>query len=411
MDIFISRKTPFKCVTNNLLYHSLSKISSTKRRKQTVKPYRKRAWAEVSLDSLEGNIRSIQKSLSLGTEIMAVIKADAYGHGEGEICHKLEEIGIKYFAVSNLDEAISVREHCSNGDILILGYTPPEYAIELESYNIIQGVISLEHAAYLAQNAKNKVRCHIKVDTGMGRVGLKHYNVRDCVDEIEEIIKLDKLSVEGIYTHLAVADSRNKSDIAYTKAQIDYIHAVYDELKNRGIFLTHIHYLNSAGFCYHDDGKSTLARIGIIMYGLHPNYEMELPYDLKPVLSLKAIISQVKTIDKGDFVSYGRTFCAQSQMKVATVTVGYADGYSRLLSSKGEALVQGKRCKIIGRVCMDQLVLDVSCLENVQAGEIVTLIGKDGDDIITADELANIYGTIGYEVVCGISKRVPRIYV
>lgn len=376
-----------------------------------MEPYRKRAWAEISLNSLEENINIIRKNLMPQSEIMAVIKADAYGHGEGEICHKLEQIGIKYFAVSNLDEAVSVREHCDNGDILILGYTPPEYAEELENYNIIQGVVSLKHATDLSENARGKIRCHIKVDTGMGRIGLKHYNISDCVDEIEKIINLQKLSVEGVYTHLAVADSDNEDDITYTNAQIDYIINVYNELKNRGINLPHVHYLNSAGACYHNNQNSTLARIGIIMYGLHPNYEMELPYELKPVLALKAIISQVKIINEGDFVSYGRTFCAKSSIKVATVTVGYADGYSRLLSSKGEALVQGQRCKIVGRVCMDQIVLDVSNLADVHAGEIVTLIGRDGGEIITADELASLYGTIGYEVVCGISKRVPRIYI
>ena len=376
-----------------------------------MEPYRKRAWAEISLNSLEENINIIRKNLLPQSEVMAVIKADAYGHGEGEICHKLEQIGIKYFAVSNLDEAVSVREHCDNGEILILGYTPPEYAEELENYNIIQGVVSLKHAADLSENARGKIRCHIKVDTGMGRIGLKHYNISDCVDEIEKIINFQKLSVEGVYTHLAVADSDNEGDITYTNAQIDYIINVYNELKNRGINLSHVHYLNSAGVCYHNSGRSTLARIGIIMYGLHPNYEMELPYELKPVLALKAIISQVKVINEGDFVSYGRTFCAKSSIKVATVTVGYADGYSRLLSSKGEALVQGQRCKIVGRVCMDQIVLDVSNLADVHAGEIVTLIGRDGEEIITADELASLYGTIGYEVVCGISKRVPRIYI
>ncbi|NLP26784.1 MAG: alanine racemase [Clostridiales bacterium] len=376
-----------------------------------MEPYRKRAWAEISLNSLEENINIIRKNLLPQSEVMAVIKADAYGHGEGEICHKLEQIGIKYFAVSNLDEAVSVREHCDNGEILILGYTPPEYAEELENYNIIQGVVSLKHAADLSENARGKIRCHIKIDTGMGRIGLKHYNTSDCVDEIEKIINLQKLSVEGVYTHLAVADSDNEDDITYTNSQIDYIINVYNELKNRGINLSHVHYLNSAGACYHNNQNSTLARIGIIMYGLHPNYEMELPYELKPVLALKAIISQVKVINEGDFVSYGRTFCAKSSIKVATVTVGYADGYSRLLSSKGEALVQGQRCKIVGRVCMDQIVLDVSNLADVHAGEIVTLIGRDGEEIITADELASLYGTIGYEVVCGISKRVPRIYI
>jgi len=376
-----------------------------------LKPYRKRAWAEVNLGCLEYNINRIKENLMPQTQIMAVTKADAYGHGEEKICRKLVELGINYFAVSNLDEAISVRKHCPDSEILILGYTPPEYAKELENYNIIQGIVSDEHALELAENAKNKIRCHVKIDTGMGRVGLKYKNTSDCANEVKKLIENKKLAVEGLYTHFASADSDEPEDVEYTKKQSDYILEVFDILKNHGYTLPHVHFLNSAGACYHNNSRSTLARIGITMYGLHPNYTLALPYALKPVMELKAIVSQVKIIDKGDFVSYGRTFCASRPTKIATVTVGYADGYSRLLSSKGEALVQGIRCKIIGRVCMDQLMLDVSHIGNIRSGEIVTLIGHDGNDEISADELASVYGTIGYEVVCGISKRVPRIYI
>ena len=175
--------------------------------------------------------------------------------------------------------------------------------------------------------------------------------------------------------------------------------------------MKHLHYLNSAGVLYHNDANSTLARVGIIMYGLAPNYPLPVPLDLKPVLSLKAVISHIKRVQPGTSISYGRTFRADHCMKIATVTVGYADGYSRLLSSKADVLVKGKRCPIVGRICMDQLMLDVSAIDDLRCGEIVTLIGQDGDEQITADELASLYGTIGYEVVCGISKRVPRIYV
>lgn len=378
-----------------------------------IEPFCKRAWAEVNLNRLAENIGTIKKGLSPNTGIMAVIKADAYGHGEGEICHKLRESGIKYFAVSNLDEAISVRNHCEDGEILILGYTPPECAEVLENYNIIQGIASPEHAKNLSDHAVKKLRCHIKIDTGMGRIGLKYQTPEECADEIQEIMKLPKLSVEGLYTHFAVADSDDSDDIEYTAKQRQFIIDVYDELVSRGIKLEHLHFLNSAGACYHkkDSERSTLARIGITMYGLYPNINVELPYKLKPVMDLKAVISCVKTIDKGDCVSYGRTYKAEKPVKIATVTVGYADGYSRLLSSKGEMLVQGKRCRIVGRVCMDQTMIDVSELENVTAGEIVTLMGTDGSETITADDIAQIYGTIGYEVVCGISKRVPRIYI
>ena len=375
-----------------------------------MKPYLKRAWAEVSLDHLKHNIEIIKNLNSPATEIMAVVKADAYGHGDEHICKCLyNECQIRYFAVSNLDEAIAVRNFCPESEILILGYTPPEYAHEISQYNIIQGVISTEYARKLAHNTPVPIRCHIKIDTGMGRIGLKHDTPELCADEIENIMKIEKLSVEGIYTHFAVADSDTPDNIAYTDKQEKFICDTYNILVSHGIKLKHMHFMNSASTCYRNNPKSTLSRAGIIMYGLHPDISLEIPEGIEPVMSVKAVISHVKTIENGDCVSYGRTFTADHEMKIATVTVGYADGYSRLLSSKGEILVHGKRCKIIGRVCMDQLMIDVSDVE-AQAGDIVTLIGTDGNDSITADELASLYGTIGYEVVCGISKRVPRIY-
>lgn len=377
-----------------------------------MKPYLKRAWAEISLSALEKNIRAIKSTLFRETSLMAVIKANAYGHGEDGILKKLCECGVKYFAVSNLDEAVSVRSHCPEGEILILGYTPPEFADELVENNIIQGVLSLDYAGELCKNAKAAVRCHIKIDTGMGRIGLKYRAPEECAVEIRNILSLDKLSVEGLYTHFAAADADDEESREYTERQADFIIRTYDLLKSEGIVLPHLHFLNSAGLCYHNNKRSTLARAGIIMYGLHPNYPLKLPIEVEPVMTLKAVVSQVKELGKGDSVSYGRIYRApEDNIRAATVTVGYADGYSRLLSEKAEVLVNGKRCPVIGRICMDQLVLDVSHAGNVREGDIVTLIGRDGNEEITADELASLYGTIGYEVVCGISKRVPRIYV
>lgn len=377
-----------------------------------MKPYLKRAWAEISLSALEKNIRAIKSTLFRETSLMAVIKANAYGHGEDGILKKLCECGVKYFAVSNLDEAVSVRSHCPEGEILILGYTPPEFADELVENNIIQGVLSLDYAGELCKNAKAAVRCHIKIDTGMGRIGLKYRAPEECAVEIRNILSLDKLSVEGLYTHFAAADADDEESCEYTERQADFIIRTYDLLKSERIVLPHLHFLNSAGLCYHNNKRSTLARAGIIMYGLHPNYPLKLPIEVEPVMTLKAVVSQVKELGKGDSVSYGRIYRApEDNIRAATVTVGYADGYSRLLSEKAEVLVNGKRCPVIGRICMDQLVLDVSHAGNVREGDIVTLIGRDGNEEITADELASLYGTIGYEVVCGISKRVPRIYV
>ena len=377
-----------------------------------MKPYLKRAWAEVSLTKLRNNVEVI-KSLNSGeTEVMAVVKADAYGHGDEHIVRCLaEDCGIRYFAVSNLDEAIAVRKFAPAAEILILGYTPPEYAHEIAMYNIIQGVVSTEYAEALVKNSAEPIRCHIKIDTGMGRIGLKHDTPAECADEIAEMMKMEKLSVEGIYTHFAVADSDDPDNVAYTDMQQKFILDTYDELAGRGIKLRHCHFMNSAATCYRNTSRSTLSRAGIILYGLHPDISLDIPAGLEPVMELKAVISHVKTVKKGDCISYGRTFAADREMRIATVTIGYADGYSRQLSGKGEILVHGKRCRIVGRVCMDQLMMDVTDVPEAKSGDIVTMIGRDGDDIITADDLANVYGTIGYEVVCGISKRVPRIYI
>lgn len=377
-----------------------------------MKPYLKRAWAEVSLEQLRKNIRIIKELNSPSTEIMAVVKADAYGHGYESVCRCLqEECGIRYFAVSNLDEAIAVRGLCPKAEILILGYTPPEYAHEISHYNIIQGVVSAEYAKALCRGSRGGIRCHVKVDTGMGRIGLRYASPRECAEEVSEICGIQGLSVEGIYTHFAVADSDSPENIAYTDAQEKFIPDTYDELSEMGIKLQHLHFMNSAATCYRNSSRSTLSRAGIIIYGLHPDISLEIPQGLEPVMALKAVISQVKTVEAGQCISYGRTFVTDREMRIATVTIGYADGYSRLLSSKGEILVHGKRCRIVGRICMDQLMIDVSHVPEAESGDIVTLIGRDGDEIITADELATVYGTIGYEVVCGISKRVPRIYI
>lgn len=375
-----------------------------------LKPYLKRAWAEISLSALDHNVQEIKAALHPETELMAVVKADAYGHGEAEIIQRLSNSGVRYFGVSNLDEALGVRAQCPDAEILILGYTPPEYADTIAGANIIQGIVSVEYACALNNRCRRPIRCHVKLDTGMGRIGLRCSSAEDYAETIEDIIALRNIDVEGIYTHLSVADSESEEDLAYTRAQEEVILGVRNALSKRGIHLPHTHYLNSAGMLYHNTGDSSLARVGISLYGLAPNAELPVPMKLYPVLSLKAVISHIKHVPAETCISYGRTFTTEAPMNIATVTVGYADGYSRLLSSKADVLVHGKRCPIVGRVCMDQLMLDVTKVDGVRAGDIVTLIGKNGEECITADELAGLYGTIGYEVVCGISKRVPRIY-
>ena len=373
-----------------------------------------RAWAEIDLSALEHNVRCIQEILPEHTDFMAVVKADAYGHGDEEICTALHQMGIHWFAVSNLEEALAVRQYCPDSEIFILGYTPPELAKELTANNIIQGVMSAEYAHALAANAEDEpVRCHIKLDTGMGRIGFRSNDPQACVEEILPLFSLPQLKIEGLYTHFAVADCPNDAEhTAYTDEQERRILAVYDLLADNGHKLPHLHFMNSAATVYRPNPRCTLARVGIILYGLLPNYPVPVPLPLKPVMTLKSVISHIKEAEKGDCISYGRTYTIPHTSRIATVTIGYADGYARLLSNKAYALVHGVACPIVGRVCMDQLMLDISEVEEpVQPGDEVTMFGTEGNTSITADELAALYGTIGYEVVCGISKRVPRVIV
>ncbi|MEG0615236.1 MAG: alanine racemase [Oscillospiraceae bacterium] len=373
--------------------------------------YLKRAFAEIHLDRARRNVAKIKTLVDNDDGIMAVVKANAYGHDDITMAKFFESVGIKYFAVSNIHEAERLRNAGISAEILILGYVSPEYADELCENNIIATIVSKEHAVAMSDAAKQPLRCHIAIDTGMGRIGLRHKTAEEFADEVKEISLLKNISAEGIFTHLSVADSEDDDDVSFTESQRDELLAVNDCLKNIGVNLQHVHFLNSAGGTYYGDNRSTLARFGIMLYGLHPNIDLILPIKLEPVMDLKAEIACVKTVERGTFVSYGRTFKADKKMKIATITIGYADGYSRLLSGKTEVLIDGKPAKVIGKICMDQLMADVSEIENVKVGDIATLIGRDAEEEITADDLAKKYGTIGYEVVCGISKRIPRVVI
>lgn len=374
----------------------------------------KRAWAEIHLDRLVKNVEECRSLIKEPCELMCVVKANCYGHGIEEIIPCLQNVcGVKHFAVSNIVEATELRDLGVDGDILILGYTPPENAGELCSYNLIQTITDSDYAKKLSEHCPGgkKVKAHIAVDTGMTRIGIRSGSAEEMCDEIEFIASLEGISIGGVFTHYSAADSESPDDIKYTERQTETILAVGEELKKRGVNIPYIHFLNSAGAAYHFNSKSAFARFGIMLYGLHPSPDMKLPVALGQVMELKACVSQVKTVEAGAYVSYGRSFVTQKETVIASVTIGYADGYPRLLSNRASVLVKGRRARIIGRICMDQLMIDVSGIDGVRAGDTVTLIGTDGDEKITADELASMYGTIGYEIVCGISARVPRIFI
>ena len=372
----------------------------------------KRSWIEVDLKQLVLNLDTYKKQLPKDREIMAVIKADAYGHGDVRVAHALEQHGVRLFAVSNIDEAVGLRDSGVAGEILILGYTSPKLAHVLVEKNIMQAIVSEEYAAALSAE-NGKIRCQFAIDTGMNRIGLDGDNAAQC----EKIIRKykDLLCVEGIFTHLCVADTDEETCKTFTLQQIDKFCAVQEKI--RDLKLPFAHCFNSAGGFFYlkdkpeweDIGK--IVRLGIIMYGLKPDESNLLPKEIQPALSWKSVISLVKTVKRGETVGYGRTFKADKDYKVATVATGYADGYSRLLSNIGHVLIHGKKAKILGRICMDQMMVDVSEIPEVKMGDAAVLIGKSGNLSYTADDMAKQIGTIGYEIVCGISKRVQRYYI
>ncbi len=372
-----------------------------------MKLYR-RTWAEVDLDKLGGNYRAYRSRLPESIDIMCVVKAFCYGHGDRACMGYLQDtLGVKWFAVSNLDEAERLRKLGITGEILILGYTDPADAGELIDNNIIQAIVSEEYAKRLSDNAGGrKVRCHIAADTGMTRIGVRG-TAREIAAAFERIAALPGLEVCGAFTHYAVADTLTDDCIAYTLAQAELMYNAADIARAKGVPLDTVHSLNSAGGLFRCDERSALARLGIILYGLTPDASLTLPGEIQPVMSLRSAVSRVEEIPAGVSVSYGRTFTSSKPMKLATISCGYADGYPRALSNKGEVIIRGRRCPIVGRVCMDQFMADVTGTD-VQPGDIATLIGTDGEETITADDIAALTGTIGYEVVCGISERVPR---
>lgn len=370
----------------------------------------KRSWVEVDTEKLVSNLITCKSILPSKSEIMAVVKADAYGHGDVIVAKKLEEAGVNLFAVSNLNEAILLRESNIHGEIVILGYTPVDMAELLCDYNITQTIISEEYAQKLYKSTSRKIKCQIAVDTGMNRIGISTDNITNCIDWIHKCTKM--FNVNGIFTHLSVADSEIVTDIEFTQKQILKFQDVVTGI--RKLNLQYIHCLNSAGALYYKDFigcDNPIVRLGIILYGLSPNINNKIPDNLSPILTWKTVVSMVKKVKKGDFIGYGRSYKVPDEILVATLPTGYADGYSRFNSNKGYVLIKGEKAPIVGKICMDQMMVDVTNIPDVSLGDEVILIGKSGKEQITTDDMAAMIGTIGYEIVCNISKRVERVYI
>lgn len=376
----------------------------------------KRTWAEIDLDCISHNYKIIQDNVNPGTKILCVVKADGYGHGAGRVAKELAAAGAGWFGVSNIEEALALRHEGIADPILILGYTPPSEAAHLAENHISQTVFSMEYALALSKQAVQAgvtVNMHVKLDTGMTRLGLMFQDPaldRETIARVETIARLEGLYPEGIFTHFAVADD-GANDGGYTRRQFDLFMLAVDLLGKRNVSFAIRHCCNSAGIIAHPEMQLDMVRPGIILYGLSPSPQLAGKLDLQPAMSLKTVVSMVKEIRPHTAVSYGRTYASDQASRVATVPIGYADGYPRSVSSKAQMIVDGCFAPVIGRVCMDQLMLDVSGIPHVSPGDVVTVFGQGGDAVLPIEQLAALAGTINYETCCLIGKRVPRIFI
>lgn len=376
----------------------------------------KRTWAEISLNAIEHNYDVIRNKVADDTKVCCVIKADGYGHGAVELSQIYEKLGADFFAVSNIDEGIEIRKSGSKLPIVILGYTPVSEAENLAEYDISQAVFSLEYAKELSEKCVEEdciCKMHIKVDSGMSRIGFMCQEFpRDeySIEEICEACCLPNLEVEGLFTHFCVSDEDAEGREFTNKQYENFIH-VRDSLKKRGVDISVVHCSNSGAIEDYPETCCDMVRAGIILYGLAPSSKLADRLDLVPAMTLKTVVAFVKEVQKGATISYGRTFTADRKMKIATVPIGYADGFIRQNAKDGYMMVNGKKAKIVGRICMDQTMLDVTDIEDVKTGDEVVVFGTGENGEPTADSLAENTGTINYETVCLVGKRVPRIYI
>ncbi len=376
----------------------------------------KRTWAEISLNAIEHNYNVIRNKVADDTKVCCVIKADGYGHGAVELSQIYEKLGADFFAVSNIDEGIEIRKSGSKLPIVILGYTPVSEAENLAEYDISQAVFSLEYAKELSEKCVEEdciCKMHIKVDSGMSRIGFMCQEFpRDeySIEEICEACCLPNLEVEGLFTHFCVSDE-DAEGREFTNKQYENFIYVRDSLKKRGVDISVVHCSNSGAIEDYPETCCDMVRAGIILYGLAPSSKLADRLDLVPAMTLKTVIAFVKEVQKGATISYGRTFTADRKMKIATVPIGYADGFIRQNAKDGYMMVNGKKAKIVGRICMDQTMLDVTDIEDVKTGDEVVVFGTGENGEPTADSLAENTGTINYETVCLVGKRVPRIYI
>ena len=369
----------------------------------------RRTWAEIDIDALKFNFTNIRKITNPNARIMAVVKADAYGHGYSECCRTLLECGVDSFAVAMVGEAKELRRIGITAPVLVLGAIAPDEVDEIVVNDITATVFDTRSARLLSDAAvrlDSNVKIHLKIDTGMSRLGFVSGDDNSAViSEILEISKMPGIVIDGIFSHFACADEENRE---YTQMQLKRFLKLADELESVGLKIPCRHIANSAGIMMYPEAHLDMVRAGIILYGYHPSDEVDkskLP--LKPVMTLKSHVSYIKEVEAGKGVSYGKTYITDKKTKIATIPVGYADGYVRCLSHKAKIEAGGVLCDVIGRICMDQCMIDVTNVNNISIGDEVIIFGGGQ---ISADDVARLMDTINYEVLCLVSKRIPRIY-
>lgn len=371
---------------------------------------KKRTWAEISLENIKHNFLEMRSKLPEGCRFLGVVKANSYGHGAVKVAKMLEAEGCDYLAVACLDEARQLRDAGVTLPILILGPSPADCAAELAELNITQAVGDFETAvemSRLLKNAGKTLKVHIKLETGMGRTGFDVQSEAE-MEKLCKVLKLPGLDAEGVFTHFAVSDEFGDS---FTDDQLGrFLNAIeYVEEHSGWKFNIH-HCTNSGAMINYKKTYMDMVRPGIALYGCYPAAERG-EIELRPAMELKSRVAAITSHKAGDTVSYGRTFTAEQDMKIAVLPIGYADGLHRVLSGKIEVLINGKRAKQIGRICMDMCMVDVTDIPGVRVGDVATIFGHDGDDFIPVEDLAEKAGTISYELLCAVSPRVPRIYI
>jgi alanine racemase len=363
--------------------------------------------AEVDLEALAFNYQQLRRLIPPTVKLLAVVKADAYGHGAVPVSRKLEELGTDFLGVASVPEGMELRQAGLRKPILILSGIYPEEVEEVVSHHLTPMIYRLDTAEALAAAAKQRratIPVHIKVDTGMGRIGLLPESVPAFVQRLKAF---DSLEIEGIATHLSTA---NEEDPCFAEEQLKRFSRTIEEIKKVGITPPFYHVANSAGLVNFSAARHTLVRPGIMLYGSYPAHSLKSKIDLQAVMSWKSRVADVREVPAGSPISYGRTFVTKHTSLLAAIPVGYADGYSRLLSNRGEVLIKGKRAPVVGRVCMDWTMADVSAIPAVAAGDEVVLMGGQMGQEITAEEIAGWAGTISYEILCLVGRRVQRIY-